>query len=349
MKIFTDDLIEKIQEIHNNTNMHNIINSEFFRKLLLNMDNVVARVPPEKRKDKIGKLMSKENFIQIYNELLVGYLFKEFDFYVEYEPTFIEYEPKCNEKPPDFRIIKDEQSIIVEVFTKNIDERSQKIDNCEIDLIRRIKKIPIGVKLNLSLSEIELKKFNSGTNKQIVNELGKWLKGKPQKGLCFTKYGIIFEVDHYDERSHATLKPGFSKGVSSDNLKDKYRKKYKQHSALINIMNIPYIIVCITNNFIEHGIPEFLEVIFGQVFPTITFDKKGNIIEESFVHQNNGLFSKFKRQKVSAVILINNLFNKFVIEIIRNENALHKLPVEIFPQFNWNENGIYGKRELPLA
>lgn len=345
MKIFTDNWFEKIKLIHNNTKMCCVVKFEYFRKLLLNLENDIVKLSKEKRDEIIKNLESTKNSITTYNELLVGELFRRLDFNIYYQP-------KINNKNPDWLIQKNQQSIVVEVFTKNIDDKSQKRDIIATDLRRRVKKIPIGITLSLSLGKIELKEFDSGTNKLMVTELEKWIQNKPKKGSHFEKFGkfgLIFEVDGYDERSHATLTTGFSKGVSSDRLINNYRKKYKKYADLLDIENIPYIIVGITNNFLELGIPEFLEVIFGQVFPTITFDKKGNIIEESVVQQNNGLLSKFKHHKVSAFILINNLFNKLVIEIIRNKNALYQLPDEIFPQFNWNENRIYGKMDLPLA
>lgn len=335
MKIFTDDLIEKIQAFHNNTNMYHIVNSEFFRKLLLNMDNVVARVHPKKRKGKIERLMSKENFLQTYHELLVGYLFKGFGFSVEYEP-------KLNTLTPDWRIKKDEQSIIVEVFTMNIDEPSNIIDNFMNCLKKSLKQIPIGVTIHANLSRLNYKELTPSVKEKIITDLKSWLIKRPEKGTVFTIFlfkdikgikdiYISFEIINYDKTYNVKIKKGYSKGPLPYRLTRLYEEKYSKYSKLIIKENTPFIIVGITYYFPELGFPEF------------------DVINDDVILENMGSFNKYEHEEVSSYIFIKNYLDNLIIEIIQNKNALHKLPVEIFPQFNWNENEIYGKMDLPLV
>ncbi len=198
MKIYTDELSRELQEKFK-MNPHSDHHSLYAFVCSPQLKPVRNRI--ETWLDEFPELTSDKNFIhpfiseksqhkQAISELVVGIALKRFGFRVEHNKLF-------DGKTPDWYVHGDEDipNFVVEATTINPPTSRQVIINKIDDFFNSIRKLGIGVTLNITKIDEDAEiNFHPSQKRQSVKSIEIWLKTKPSAGARHQVAGFQFEV-----------------------------------------------------------------------------------------------------------------------------------------------------------
>jgi hypothetical protein len=247
----------------------------------------------------------KENFIQIVNELGIGFKLNSLGFEVDYEKII------DNRFRPDW-VIKtnnSEVNFLVEVFTSNPSYENDNIKKKNDLFISAIEKIPIGVCLLCDYYDnyiFKIECFN-----KIYSDLHAWLKLKPRKDSFKIINDIRFEIIGYDSRLRNVECSLFGPiwKIKGDSIVNNIRSK------LYKYRNVPYplIISVVSSPQTARNEDSIANVILGQL--------KVNIINRKLLREKNGIFHDIT-PKLSAIIWTWGFgLSNWELEVFRNPKS----------------------------
>lgn len=268
MFIYTAEFVDKLNKRfaqkppYQQSTIYRIATEPHWENLRQEIERWVSQFPNDASKNVvISRLRSPEHFEQTYNELVVGQIFRDKGYAIEYEKEIV---PNTT---PDWYIYPriNTPTFIVEVLTSMPPEERTKQDQKWHELTERLKKIPMGIGLSifpLPVPSIDHNMLNSRDIKQIVDQVHTWLLATPELKDTIEISGIRFGVIHKSAtfKTIQTAITGTFWGRSAE-TKQNIRDKVKKYETLC-LQGIP-IVVAVMANFLAGFDREDLETIIS--------------------------------------------------------------------------------------
>ena len=264
MRVFSAGWIDQIknryerQQKHQRPEIYFVATSDKYKELRNEVEEWVADFPKATQNKLIPKLQSSENSIQnIYHELAVGNMLKKLGFQIEYEK-------KVDGLTPDWYIQPKDKTpaFIVEVSTVNPSEETKKSDKQVVDLLSRLKQIPVGVNLNINFNRDKVV-LDPKLNKTISKKVGCWLLNEnPSVGAQLDLNGVVFEIILFNDKFRRVQPMGasYASFVNSKHLRKKIKKKISRYKKQAK-MGIPLVIAAVANPEMGYDFENFKEAL----------------------------------------------------------------------------------------
>lgn len=283
---------------------------------------------PQSDQSKVIKNLQSKNFIQTYHELAVGSILKRLGYQVEYEKKI------DNNLTPDWYAHpnKGRHAFIVEIFTDNRSETTEKHDKQENDLLGRLQQISIDVALNINfdLAKVAL---DQQKNKIISKKVQQWLTNNdPPIGAQLDSSGIVFEIFDRD-RNYPNLQYVSSTDafwIDTESLRKNIETKINKYKVLAKEKGIPIVVGIVVDPKTGLSLKSLQDVLLGEREVIVTFEKTpGSVVKQEQKRRQNGLF-KINEALSAAIWMWKDDFGKWRIKTIYNPFAKNPLPTNTF-------------------
>jgi hypothetical protein len=325
MKVFEPKYVQRIKNKYGQLpdyekpEIYSIVVSDKCQYLRDEIEAMVAVFSEDERAKVIPRLQAKDNFIQTYDELIVGNLLRKLSYKVEYDK-------KIEDITPDWYVhAKGEiPNFIVEVFTTGFLGNHSQEYRAANNLEERLRQIPIGVTLKIEIDDHG--NLSQGRNKQITEEIKRWLTQEaPLIGNQYSGDGFDCEISNYNSNS-LTAKPYI---VPKFDLVDTKRliKNIKEKNQKYKDLKMPLVVSVVTDDII---LTEELRNILlgGRGFKEI-YNKNTGVKESTISFLlNDGLFNK--KPDLSAVVWVSQVWSGGRMTAIYNPTATKPLPANTF-------------------
>ena len=302
-----------------------LVRNRMFKKTFISLSDIICNIL-DKDKEKnnfINRLKSRKSQLKdTFHEFVVGKYFRDIGYNITYEP-------EINVQHPDWYIKLKESVALIEVFTLNNYEDYENEEIIKIILFNKINQLPYNVDLQINLSNFNYKNiFDSDDPLIAINDIASdinfWLKENYKDKINDTyesKYGIIVS-SYYNKYNNGivikntkTIGGGihsfrfFRKIEGNENEKGKY-DKYKD---LVNKLQIPYIICCVSDSFHRLNMESFSELVLGISPSSFSKRKHGVITEEDQKPEISGFmfFVNHLCENRTETVFIANPYAKF--------------------------------------
>lgn len=289
---------------------------EYHPDILLRIESI-DKLSKGKFIKKLKLEKDKENFLSTIAEFqFYEFLINE-GFSVDFEKEYVlnSGETKLT---PDFTILKDSQSIIVEVVKLNTTEKDRIRNDFENYLLEGVEKnaAKCCVKLTLENEYFDAQLYDK---ELIVSEVSKWLSSNLElEAELILHENFRFRILSIDEKyEHTYVVSNFNsididtRRLNSDN--SRFVNKIEKYTSLIDELRMPYLI-CIKIDF-HAGINE--NELFWTMYGDLLFHEYVPKLESEL----NGLYYKnevAKRNLSGVLLMINNQFKYYNNYFLQN-------------------------------
>jgi hypothetical protein len=290
--VFEEDWIEQTRKRYDNGPRHRkplpylIATDVECRTLRIEVEALVADLPALSQADMVPKLRSEENFWQTYHELVVGSFLKKRGLQIEYHKEIASLTPDWFVSTSDGA-----ESIVVEVFTKNISSPEAQQDRQLADLRWRLADIRIDAELKISFKGTN-RHFDSRRNKQIAVRLKQWLEGgDSQTGARLCVEALEFQVINRNRGFSKIQWIGFSEssGVIPLSLRKNLRDKAKKYGRLAFDNRLPLVLAVVAASGTGYDLEEFENILLGHSVYDVANDARS---VQGVTRKNDSLFDE---------------------------------------------------------
>jgi len=324
-KVFTDEHIQDIERRYGHKpdyekpEIYFMAVSDKYQYLRDEIEAMVAVLSQDKQEKVIPRLQATENFIQTYDELVVGSLLRKLGYKVEYDK-------KIEALTPDWYVYgkREIPSFIVEVFTTgflgNFSQEYRAVNNLE----ERLRQIPIGVTLEIEIDDHG--NLSQGRNKQITEDIKRWLTQEaPLIGNLYSGDGFDCEISNSNSNS-LTLQPYI---VPKFDFVDTKRliKNIKEKNQKYKNLEMPLVVSVVTDDIILGE--EIRNILLGGRGLKEIYNKNTGVKESTISFLlNDGLFKK--KPDLSAVVWVSQVWSGGRMTAIYNPTTTKPLPANTF-------------------
>lgn len=219
------------------------------------LETIITSVSPEKQKDWLGRLCSKEE------HQYMGAWFEMMLFHWLLPSGDIEVEPEILGNRPDFLVRKAGQEIIVEAKALLVSQSEREQKRWQSAIFSTIKEVKLPYILSVEVANL----VSTPDTKKLIQEISHWLCTQPDKQYNFEDRAgnvVVFNSEHHPNlKNVGLLWAGEMQLVNPDALKPALQEKAKGNRA-VRKAGYPYVIALFIENFL-YSVEEVITSWFG--------------------------------------------------------------------------------------
>jgi hypothetical protein len=325
LQVFTKDWIQELRTqferlpVSKRPVIYSIATADAYHSLRMAIEEMVCKLPPDKRNDVVGKFQTEEHFWNMFYTLTVGEMLAQKGYEVEYDKDF-------DGLNPDWYVASKETTpaFVVEVFTDIASSSQQHRSYLIRDLTMRIKRIPSGLTLMMHIEPTV--QLSEQDNKQIFEAIKNWIMDHHPRPRLRARHGVsgirIQVLNHSVTRQTTEVVP-FTNAffVDTEALKRKIKSKVKKYKHICAQRQLPLVICAFAGFGTARSLYSLEAILFGnEVAQLVSNNDSGDILPRVLTRANDGLFHE--KPELSAVIWMEgNGMGGWTVTIMSNPSA----------------------------